>query len=318
MSSPARIRASSLVLLLLVAGCAVPKATVPEAPATAPAPPSPSPRDGAPQAPKARISVLRVDVKGTTAPAAVGDGLADMLGAALIQTNRFAISPRDADLIVVGVLTEFAPGGAAPGQPAQVAIEMGLLDSKTSQVFGSGTVRGRAGDTVGLGPGLQPPLGAGLAPYARTSLEKAIRDAIQNAARLVITGTPTAYYRHTETAARPGAPAEPAGPLPPSTVTPPPAAPARPAPAPPVERPVPAPAPTAPPSAAVRVIGTRYVKVPTANLRSAPGTMGKVLVIIRAGAKLEVLETRAGWHRVQLADGKEGWIADSVTSATRP
>jgi len=311
---------SWLVLLLLVAGCAGSKATVTEEPASAAAPAAPStaPRDAPPQDPKARISIVRMEVKPTTAPATVGAGLADMLGAALAQTNRFAITPRDADLIVVGVVTEFAPAGAAPGQAAQVAIEMGLLYAKTSQVFGSGTVRGRAGDTVGLGPGLQPPLGAVLAPYAGTSLEKAIRAAIQNAARLVTTGTPTAYYRHTEMAARPGASSEAAGASPPVTAAPP-AAPARPAPAPaPRPAPAPAPGPAATPPAPAKVIGTRYVKVPTANLRDVAGTMGKVLVVIPRATKLDLLETKSGWHRVRLSDGKEGWIADSVTSPTAP
>jgi SH3-like domain-containing protein len=46
--------------------------------------------------------------------------------------------------------------------------------------------------------------------------------------------------------------------------------------------------------------------------------MGKVLVIIRRGTKLEVLDTKAGWHRVRLTEGKEGWIADSVTSEMPP
>jgi len=316
----ARIGVSWLVLLLLIAGCAGPKTVVTQEPAPA-APPPTAPKEGPYQGPKARLSVLRLDVKAPTAPAAVGDALASMLTAALSQSNRFAITTRDADLIVVGVVTEFAPAGPAPGQAAQVAIEMGLLDAKTSQVFASGTVRGRAGDTAGLGPGLQPPLGAVLAPHAGSPLEKAIRAAIQNAARLVITGTPAAYYRHAETAIRPGAPAEPVGPPPPTTV-PPPAEPPRPAPAPPAARPAPAPAPgpgvAATPPAPARVIGTRYVKAPTANLRDAAGTMGKVLVIIRRGTKLEVVDTKAGWHRVRLTDGKEGWIADSVTSETPP
>ena len=231
MGPAVRTRLSSLVLLLLVAGCAgptttakepVPPAAPPAAPPTAPTPP---PKEGA----KARLSVLRMDVTATTTPAAVGTGLADMLAAALAQSNRFAITSRDADLIVVGVVTEFAPAGRAPGQPAQVTIEMGLLDAKTSQVFASGTARGRAGDTAGLEPGRAPPLGAALAPHAGTPLEKAIRAAIQTAAQLVMTGTPAAYYRHAETAARPPSPAEPAGPRPPSTAAPP--AP-RPAPAP--------------------------------------------------------------------------------------
>jgi curli biogenesis system outer membrane secretion channel CsgG len=315
----ARIGLSWLFLLLLIAGCAGPKTTVTQEPAPA-APPPTAPKDSPYGGPKARLSVLRLDVKAATAPAAVGDALASMLAAALSQSNRFAITTRDADLIVVGVVTEFAPAGPAPGQAAQVAIEMGLLDAKTSQVFASATVRGRAGDTAGLGPGLQPPLGAVLAPHAGTPLEKAIRAAIQNAARLVITGTPAAYYRHAETATRPAAPAQPAAPPPP--IVAPPAEPARPAPAPPAARPAPAPAPgpgvAAIPPAPARVIGTRYVKAPTANLRDAAGTMGKVLVIIRRGTKLEVLETKAGWHRVRLTEGKEGWIADSVTSETPP
>ncbi|HET6367224.1 MAG TPA: CsgG/HfaB family protein, partial [Pseudomonadales bacterium] len=192
---------SWLVLLLLVAGCAGPTTTAkePVPPAAPPAAPPTAPKEGA----KARLSVLRMEVTATTAPAPVGTGLADMLAAALAQSNRFAITSRDADLIVVGVVTEFAPAGRAPGQPAQVTIEMGLLDAKTSQVFASGTVRGRAADTAGLDPGRAPSLGAVLAPHAGTPLEKAIRAAIQNAAQLVMTGTPVAYYRHAETAARP-------------------------------------------------------------------------------------------------------------------
>jgi uncharacterized protein YgiM (DUF1202 family) len=60
------------------------------------------------------------------------------------------------------------------------------------------------------------------------------------------------------------------------------------------------------------------VKVPTANLRDVAGTMGKVLVVIPRATKLDLLETKSGWHRVRLSDGKEGWIADSVTSPTAP
>ena len=230
MGPTARILATWLVLLLLVAGCVAPKATVPEETPRAGAPaaaPPPAPIAGPYQGPKARLSVLRLDVKALNAPAAVGDGLTSMLAAALAESNRFAITSRDADLIVVGVVTEFAPAGPAPGQAAQVAIEMGLLDGKTSQVFASGTARGRAADTAGLGPSLQPALGAGLAAHAGTPLEKAIRAAVQSATQLVVNGTPAAYYRHTETAARPPAPTGPPGSQPPATAPPPPRPPPR-------------------------------------------------------------------------------------------
>jgi uncharacterized protein YgiM (DUF1202 family) len=64
--------------------------------------------------------------------------------------------------------------------------------------------------------------------------------------------------------------------------------------------------------------GVRTLRTPTANLRDGGSTAGKVLQPVPRGTRLEVLETRAGWHRVRLPDGKEGRLADPVTSATPP
>ena len=75
MGATARIRVAWLVLLLLVAGCAGAKTVVTQEPAPAGAPAA-APKDGPYQGPKARLSVLRLDVKVTTAPAAVGGGAA--------------------------------------------------------------------------------------------------------------------------------------------------------------------------------------------------------------------------------------------------
>jgi SH3-like domain-containing protein len=77
-----------------------------------------------------------------------------------------------------------------------------------------------------------------------------------------------------------------------------------------------APAPAAPTVAPARK--TLYVKTHLANLREATGTSGKILRVLRRGARLEVLETRNDWFRVRLEDGQEGWIAESVTSDTAP
>ena len=114
----------------------------------------------------------------------------------------------------------------------------------------------------------------------------------------------------------PAAPATPPPSAPPAT-PPPAAAPAAPAP-PPARPPAPAaaPAPAAPATAPAKK--TVYVKVSQANFREAAGTSGKILRVLRRGSRLEVLETRNDWLRVRLDDGPEGWVAESVTSATAP
>jgi SH3-like domain-containing protein len=54
------------------------------------------------------------------------------------------------------------------------------------------------------------------------------------------------------------------------------------------------------------------VKSPTANLRDQPAVRGKIVVVLKQGARLVVLEERGQWLRVRAEDGKEGWIAGSV------
>jgi SH3-like domain-containing protein len=60
------------------------------------------------------------------------------------------------------------------------------------------------------------------------------------------------------------------------------------------------------------------VKTHLANFREGAGTAAKILRVLRRGARLEVLETRNDWFRVRVDDGQEGWVAESVTSATAP
>jgi SH3-like domain-containing protein len=60
------------------------------------------------------------------------------------------------------------------------------------------------------------------------------------------------------------------------------------------------------------------VKTHLANFREGVGTSRKILRVLPQGARLQVLEARANWLRVRLDDGQEGWVAESVTSATAP
>jgi curli biogenesis system outer membrane secretion channel CsgG len=277
---------------------------------------APAPYEG----PKARLAVLRFEVHPPTAAAAVGDGVAEMLAEALARTNRYAIGGRaPAELVVLGSVAELAPPTGAPGIGAQVALELRLLDAKTSRVLNASVARARAGEGGAPAPTDGGRLGSGLAPYAGTPVEKALRQALQNGVRAIVASTPAEYLRHNDPVPRPVVAADP-GPLPPLTVSQ--AEPARP-PAPPA--PVPAPAsppagakPAAPAAPPATVIGMRFVKTPTANLRDGSGTSGKIIQSVRRGTRLEVLETRGGWHHVRLPDGKQGWMADSVTSPTPP
>ncbi len=143
---------------------------------------------------------------------------------------------------------------------------------------------------------------------------------------------------------KPEAPASPAAQPPPAAPPPPPAAAAAPAPAPapparaaapatpapapaPRPAPTPAPAPAAPAPAAAQAPAAPapapapklvYVKTHLANFREGAGTNAKILRVLRQGARLQVLETRNDWLRVRLDEGQEGWVAESITSATAP
>jgi SH3-like domain-containing protein len=75
---------------------------------------------------------------------------------------------------------------------------------------------------------------------------------------------------------------------------------------------------SAPSAADVPTPQVLYVKTHLANFRQGAGTSQKILRVLRQGARLQVLETRTTWLRVRLDDGQEGWVAESVTSATAP
>jgi SH3-like domain-containing protein len=60
------------------------------------------------------------------------------------------------------------------------------------------------------------------------------------------------------------------------------------------------------------------VKTHLANFREGTGTSAKILRVLRQGARLQVLEAKSDWLRVRLDDNQEGWVAESVTSATTP
>jgi len=53
---------------------------------------------------------------------------------------------------------------------------------------------------------------------------------------------------------------------------------------------------------------TAIVMKPVSTVRSSPDDSGKSLFILHEGTKLELLEEIGDWKRIELADGRQGWI----------
>lgn len=56
------------------------------------------------------------------------------------------------------------------------------------------------------------------------------------------------------------------------------------------------------------------VMAPVSNVKSAPNATGNNLFILHEGAKVEVLENVAGWSRIEISDGRQGWMQTSDMS----
>jgi curli biogenesis system outer membrane secretion channel CsgG len=117
-----------------------------------------------------------------------------------------------AELLVVGAITEFEPSASGVGgglvlpglgagigvKTAHVAIDIRVIDAKTSRILAAQTVTGRAQDIGGLG-GLVPfggPLAVGFGAFAKTPMEKAIRVCLQTAVNFIASQTPAQYYHY--------------------------------------------------------------------------------------------------------------------------
>ncbi len=116
-----------------------------------------------------------------------------------------------ADLIITAAVTEFEGGARGVGggtrvlgvtvggamKKAHIAIDLRIIDAKTSQIVAATTVEGSAtsfggGGAANIGGSLPVALGG----FSKTPTEKAIRVCIQKAVDYIVTRTPAEYYRH--------------------------------------------------------------------------------------------------------------------------
>lgn len=213
-----------------------------------------------------------------------------------------------AELLVTGAVTEFegaaSGGGGGVGgwggtvfgaiaggfKKAHMAIDVRVIDTRTSRIVSATSVEGSATDISGMGA-LGGAVGGGalggaLGGWSKTPTEKALRICIQKAVDFVVSRTPAQYYHYQQQGVRGAAPAVPA----PRAVAPAP------------------PAPTAPKAegSTVEVTGT------TVNIRSGPGTNYGIVSSARRGDRLTLLGESGDWFQVRLPDGREGWILNKM------
>ncbi len=234
-----------------------------------------------------------------------------------------------AELLVYGAVTAFEPhyrgGGAGvivPGlnvglgggaKQAYMAIDLRLVDTRTSRIVAATTVEGHSTDygaivgaIIGGGRTRMP---IGLGGWANTPMEKAIRVCIQKAVDFIVSRTPPNYYHYNAQGMPIGGNVSPA----PSGSYAQPAQGQQP-------RGTQSPAPAMQPAAATSSSESGdivVVKAFKANLRKSPSTQGAIVGHAKRGEKLVVLEEKGNWYYVQTESGTMGWIYKVLTGRNR-
>ncbi|HUT32415.1 MAG TPA: CsgG/HfaB family protein [Planctomycetota bacterium] len=283
-----------------------------------------------------------------------------------------------AELLVTGAVTEFQPdyqgggigiggghvdrhgwgrsrgtiGGIGLGlKQAYVALDLRVIDTRTSRLVAATTVTGKTSDfSIGIGGGgwgRHSIMGGGLGVFRNTPMEKAVRQCLAAAIAFVVSRTPANYYHFDEqgqpitpgttgggtmgvtpTVVQPvvvpatGQPVQPTPiqptpvqptPVEPTPVQPPPSDPTPPPPPPPPPPPQ-DPPPPPPPSTATQV----YVAFATVNVYEKPDANSAMVASATKGAALRVEKQEGSWYYVTTPDNKTGWVLKAFTSATAP
>ncbi|MEM7172712.1 MAG: CsgG/HfaB family protein [Pseudomonadota bacterium] len=290
--------------------------------------------------PKARVAVSRFEDKtgGGWYSWQIGDGMADQMATALVNSNYYIVLERQqlgdvlaeqdlgdsgrvktetaapigeiegAELLITGSVTEFrgdAGGtqgslggllgdtfggivGAVTGgfQEAHVAIDVRVIDTKTSRIVAATSVEGDATD-VNLGGALAGygggALGGSLSAWSNTPIEKALRICIQRAVDFIVSKTPEVYYRNA-----PAAVAQTVSTAPSQTA---------------ITTQVATPPASFTPGTVVRV------KPAKLNMRGGPGTSNAVVASLGQNELLLVQSQNGDWVQVQDARNSSGWVA---------
>lgn len=203
-----------------------------------------------------------------------------------------------AELLVTGAVTEFqgntSGGGGFMGgilgavsagfSKTHMAIDVRIIDTKTSRIVAATSVEGEATD-VDMGAALVGYTGGGLSGglgvWKNTPIEKALRITINKAVEFISTKTPPIYYREEP------APIETAA----------------------AAIPIPVPQPAAP-SSPDYVAGTiARVSSSKLNVRGGPGKGHGVVFGLAQGQPLLVMTQSGDWVQIKTQTQQVGWVA---------
>jgi curli biogenesis system outer membrane secretion channel CsgG len=138
--------------------------------------------------------------KGTEAPIGEIEG-AELLITGAVTEFEGAASGGGGGIGGIGGTAGRIIGGIAGGmKKAHMAIDVRVIDTKTSRVVAATSVEGEATDfALGgalAGAGGGGALGGALGGWSKTPTEKALRVCIQEAVKFITSKTPQTYYRH--------------------------------------------------------------------------------------------------------------------------
>jgi hypothetical protein len=192
-----------------------------------------------------------------------------------------------------------------------------VVDAKTGRRLASEQVEGKATDFGGAIGGGGGGLAGVFAGYSKTPMEKAIRVAIEEAVKVIVTKTPSEYYRVHATPT----PKATTAPIvkPPETVAPPTSSipPTIPAPA-PTPKPTPSPSLPSQPPVVTPETPSRITQVTVASENLRDGPNGKIIGKVKKGDSLAILDEKGNWLNIQLEDGTTAWIWKPSTSEAKP
>lgn len=208
-----RFLAVSLALAL-----AFPAAAQTAAPTTPTAPVSAAPAlpDG-----QVNIAVGIFKCKAAKCYSDLGEGIADALTTALLNTGKFAVYEREntqslteeaflnggaafqgADLLIFGSITQYEPDASSGGisflgisvgqKSSTIAMDIRIVDAKTRRVIGATQVQGKAeGNSFSMSGLLPVNIGGKSSPQ----IEAAISQMLNNAVQQLLLRVPSGYYK---------------------------------------------------------------------------------------------------------------------------
>jgi curli biogenesis system outer membrane secretion channel CsgG/SH3-like domain-containing protein len=193
---------------------------------------------------------------------------------------------------VLGLAAALVGGLAAGHSSAHMAIDIRVIDTRTSRVVAATSVRGSATNmnmsAALLGAAGGGALGVSLSSWKNTPIEKALRQCIKQAVAFIASKTPKNYYRHGATvlaSISPGAGAKRSNPAPVK----------------------PRQSPNYLPGMVARVSSSRL------NVRQGPSTSHPVVFGLAQGDPILILQKHKDWIQIRDRSQRTGWTAAWLT-----